>query len=188
MAATVFVSRLRDELAARGVTVAELRRRLEQRGVRVSRGALDRIVSDDPIDAVHLSSLFPILEELDLDFSSAFAQVDAARAREISARRDAIAGLADRIYRDRAGNGTSSVQTREPDAALREQIQHSLAFLKEHEPALYATLVDRRGRLRRKALSRVLRERLGNQGEGTKAEFIALSTTGLLDSHLLKRA
>src|ERR1700736_2892854 len=63
----VYVSRLGWVLRDRKLPVSELRRRLGQRGHTVSRGALDRLMSERPLRTVDLDVLMPGLEELDAD-------------------------------------------------------------------------------------------------------------------------
>src|SRR5438876_2129330 len=97
MGPAVYVSRIAEALEAKHLTVPRLRERLAARGYRVSRGALTRLVSDEPIEEIRLSVIRPVLDELDLTFESAFAQidpgvVDAHRQARFEANR--LAGLA----------------------------------------------------------------------------------------------
>jgi hypothetical protein len=90
-----YLSRIGAVLRNRHLSMGELQRRLAARQVRVSRGALYRIVSDDPIETVSLPVVFPFLEELDLPFEDAFepisdvdvAERTRARQREADSRR-----------------------------------------------------------------------------------------------------
>src|SRR6266849_3901725 len=78
MKSGVYVSRLGWVLRDRNLPVSELRRRLGQRGHTVSRGALDRLMSERPLRTVDLDVLMPILEELDVEFRAAFEHLPAA--------------------------------------------------------------------------------------------------------------
>ncbi len=69
---TVVVSTIRTALRERGMGVGELQRRLGDRGIRVSRGALDRLASDRPLEAVNFELLVPVLEELGITLREPF--------------------------------------------------------------------------------------------------------------------
>src|SRR5438270_697447 len=95
--ATAYVSRIGKALEAKHLTISRLRERLAVRGYRVSRGAVTRLVSDEPIEEIRLSVVRPILEELGITFESAFDQIepgaiDARRKARTDANR--LAGLA----------------------------------------------------------------------------------------------
>ena len=60
----MYISRIGAELKAKNLSISELRRRLAQREVPVSRGALDRLSSGRPIESISLSVVVPILQEL----------------------------------------------------------------------------------------------------------------------------
>ena len=61
---TVVFSTVGTALRERGPRVGELQRRLADRGIHVSRGAVDRLASDRPLKAVNFELLVPVLEEL----------------------------------------------------------------------------------------------------------------------------
>ena len=69
---TVVVSTIGVALRQRGIGVGELQRRLAERGIRVSRGALDRLASDRPLKAINFELLLPILEELGITLGEPF--------------------------------------------------------------------------------------------------------------------
>ena len=82
MLRTAYVSRLGGVLRTRGLSVSELHRRLAAGGTRVSRTALDRVVSDRPVTAAYLPVLLPVLELLQVSVQDAFEAVNAPRAEE----------------------------------------------------------------------------------------------------------
>lgn len=182
MVAKAFVSRLRNQLDARGLTVAELQRRLRERGVKVSRSALDRMVSDDPIDVVHLSILMPILDELDLDLSSVFVPANLPKAlvdAPDSLATPSVTRPASEETRLEEANNVAASNT-----ALGDSIQRFLAVLREENPDLYASVVDPHGRVRREALTKILRGQLGEYRIGTGSDFISITKAGLLNRRL----
>src|SRR6266508_3221666 len=105
MAATVHVSRLGDLLRQRRLSVPKLQGRLAARGYPMSRGALVRLASDEPIEEIRLSVVRPILRELDVPFEAVFEEID---ADELAARRQRHArarALARAIGRPRPVDG-----------------------------------------------------------------------------------
>jgi hypothetical protein len=170
MAQTVFVSRLAEAMQARGLGVSELRRRLEQRGYRVSRAALDRLVSDRPVHEVTLDILVPVLEELRVDLASAFERVDAAQARARLSTRAAARRAVRDLPTGRSPTGDRRARVAAANAELDAVSDRMEAALRARRPELF----DRRGRLRRRALTELLVERAGKR-ELTQADVIALA-------------
>ena len=98
----VYVSRLGGVLRDRKLPVSELRRRLGQRGHTVSRGALDRLMSERPLRTVDLDVLMPVLEELDVEFRAAFEHVPAAAVEAQLARQPVVRQAARMLGRRQA--------------------------------------------------------------------------------------
>ncbi len=151
MATGVYVSRLGWVLRDRKLPVSELRRRLGQRGHAVSRGALDRLMSERPLRTVDLDVLMPVLEELDVEFRAAFEQVPAAVAEAQLAGQPVARQVARQLGRRQALAAA--------DAELRVAGERLEIELRETHPELF----DARGRLRQRALERLLMERVGGQ-------------------------
>src|SRR5262249_14730372 len=95
----VYVSRIGRRLRERGSRPRDLRRRLAERGIAVSRSALDRLVSERPLDDVRLGVVLPILEEVDLDFRDAFERISAQEAEQRSGHARLIGQVAGQLYR-----------------------------------------------------------------------------------------
>lgn len=141
-----------------GVGVAELRRRLAVRGIRLSRGALDRLVSDRPLKSVNFDLLLPVLDELGITLGEPFLAVP---AEELEGTKQAT-GRAREASRALA-NGTDAPQLaamdREADDADDSAIQHLEQRLRREHPEAF----DKRGRLRKRALTRALVTRFGGR-------------------------
>lgn len=164
-----YLSRIGSVLRARHMTVGELQRRLEARQVRVSHGALHRIVSDRPIETVSLPVVLPVLEELDLPFEDAFepiSEADAAeRARARQRAKEILAGL------PRRNRGDGQAGSPEVEAERDEMITRGQELLREKHPELF----DERGRLRRREAAREIARRLRGQRYASEADYIALT-------------
>src|SRR5262245_2070463 len=74
------ISTIGSTMREQGLGVAELRRRLAARGVNISRGALDRLVSERPLKSVNFDLLMPVLDELGISLGEPFVAV---RANEL---------------------------------------------------------------------------------------------------------
>lgn len=174
MATVQYVSRIREEMRARDVTVSDLHRRLADRGIHVSRGALDRIASDQPITEVSLLVVMPVLEEIGLRFEDAFRRVD---DDERIAREEARARAARIVDHLRS---TGKLSTREPKPGgesadtrvpeLEQAIGHARKLLRARHPELF----DGRGRLRHRAFQRMLQERFADHRQAAEEEYAAL--------------
>jgi transcriptional regulator with XRE-family HTH domain len=147
--AVAYVSRIGELLRARGLTVSELQRRLAEDGETVSRTALDRLASDQPVADAHLAALMPVLRLLDVPVEEAFRPVNAAEADRRRRARAAAARLL-RSGRPPADAGISP----EADTALDEVIARASATLRVRRPDLF----DRRGRPRKRAIARMIAE------------------------------
>lgn len=166
-----YVSTLGEELRRRGITIADLQRRLAARGLRVSRRAIDRIVSDRPIAMVSLSTVLPILDELRMPFEDAFRSLS---TDDEDSKRRARA----RAARLLAGSPARAAFSPEVEAELDDAIARSAAILRTQRPDLF----DARGRPRRRALMRALEEQLGSRRYATEAEYAALTSPPELSS------
>lgn len=69
---TLVASTIGTALRKRRMGVGELQRRLAERGINVSHGALDRLAADRPLKAVNFELLMPVLEELDIELGEPF--------------------------------------------------------------------------------------------------------------------
>jgi Cro/C1-type HTH DNA-binding domain len=147
----VYVSRLGWVLRDRKLPVSELRRRLGQRGHTISRGALDRLMSERPLRTVDLDVLMPVLEELDVEFRAAFEHLPAA-AVEAQLAGQPVARRAARTLGRRQALAAA-------DAELRDAADRLEGELRRAHPELF----DARGRLRQRALERLLLERVAGQ-------------------------
>jgi hypothetical protein len=151
---TVFVSRLGRVLRERRLQVGELQRRLRQRGHPISRGALDRLMSERPVHTVELDVLVPVLEELEVDFQAAFARVPSEVVVQQEASRPAAREAARRLVQQ-----SRRQRLAEADAELDAVAERLEDDLRRSHPELF----DRRGRLRQRALSQLLLEQFGGK-------------------------
>jgi len=155
----VVVSTIGDALRRRGIGVSELRRRLATRGVHVSRGALDRLASDQPLRSVNFDLLLAVLEELGLTLGAPFRTLP---PQELDQQRAARA-LARQATRDLANGRTASTAVGaalDPiDQVDEETSARAEALLRRQHPEAF----DTRGRLRKRALARALASRFGSK-------------------------
>lgn len=151
---TAVVSTIGAALRRHGIGVSELQRRLARRGVRVSRGALDRLASDRPLKSVNFALLLPILEELGLPLGEPFVALSSeefGHQRTARARAQVAAqGLAD-------GHAAALAALDDADRADEETIEQIDARMRREHPEAF----DERGRLRKRVLSRALARRFG---------------------------
>jgi hypothetical protein len=166
MSDTVFVSRLGRVLRGRRMRVADLQRRLHERGHPVSRGALDRLMSERPVHTVDLDVLMPVLEELNVDFASAFARVPTETAEALESARPEARDTARRLARE-----VRRKRLAEADAELDDVADRLERELKDSHPELF----DARGRLRQRVLSRLLLEQFGGKRVLSGQEFWELT-------------
>jgi hypothetical protein len=149
----VLVSRLGRALRARQLRVGDLQRRLHQRGHAVSRGALDRLMSNRPVKTVDLDILIPVLDELGVPFEAAFTRIPSDTLVEQAAARPGARETA----RWAARAGRSNVAAADAElAAVADRLEENL---RTSHPDLF----DKRGRLRQRALERLLLERFGGK-------------------------
>lgn len=165
MTETVFVSRLGRVLRERHLRLGDLQRRLHQRGHPISRGALDRLMSERPVHTVELDVLVPLLEELDVDFATAFVRVPSEVAAQHEVTRPAARDAARRV----AGQ-TRRQRLAEADAELDAVAGRLEDDLRQSHPELF----DGRGRLRQRALAQLLVERFGGKRTISGEELRAL--------------
>ena len=153
---TVVVSTIGAVLRQRGMGVGELQRRLAERGINVSRGALDRLASDRPLKVVNFELLVPVLEELGLELGEPFMTLPSGEhERQRTAR-----ALALQAARSMANGHTEAVEAAlvdEADEADAETAARLDALIRQQHPEVF----DTRGRLRRRALARALTTRFG---------------------------
>lgn len=152
------VSTIGSTMREQGIGVAELRRRLAARGVKISRGTLDRLVSDRPLKSVNFDLLLPILDELGIDLGEPFVAVRADElARTEQARRRAR----------EASRALANGKPAAPFAALDDEADHAdqrtIEQLDERLRREHPEAFDRRGRLRKRALTRALVTRFGGR-------------------------
>jgi len=123
---TVVVSTIGVALRQRGIGVGELQRRLAERGIRVSRGALDRLAWDRPLKAINFELLLPILEELGITLGEPFV----ALPNDELERQQAARALGREAARNLAnGDATSSaVAALVDDADLADDDSIDRAF------------------------------------------------------------
>lgn len=108
MTGGVVVYTIGEAPRARGPRVSELRRRLAERGVRISRGTLDRLASDQPVKQINVTLLLPVLDEVGMSISDSLRVVDPVdlterRARLSGAQREART-VAQRVRTGRASH------------------------------------------------------------------------------------
>ena len=152
------ISTIGSTMREHGIGVAELQRRLAARGMKVSRGALDRLVSDRPLKSVNFDLLMPILDELGIALGEPFVAV---RADELEQTRQATR-RAREVSRALA-NGTQApglaIAYDEADEVDESTIQHLEKRLRREHPEAF----DTRGRLRKRALTRALVTHFGGR-------------------------
>jgi hypothetical protein len=152
------VSTIGATMREQGIGVAGLQRRLATRGVRVSRGALDRLVSERPLKSVNFDLLLPVLDELGITLGEPFLalRVDELERTERARTRarDASRALAN-------GQPTSTLAAivDEADGADQSMMEHLEQQIRREHPEAF----DKRGRLRKRALSRALVTRFGGR-------------------------
>ncbi len=154
----VVISTLGTALKRKGIGVSELQRRLASRDVHVSRGALDRLVSDRPLKSISFDLLLPVLDELDIQLGDPFVAMpgdellerDTARTRA----REATRGLANG---EPAEVATAIVD--EADRVDQESIDRLDRLIRREHPEAF----DKRGRLRKRALASALATRFGGR-------------------------
>lgn len=152
------VSTIGSTMREQGIGVAELRRRLAARGIGISRGALDRLVSDRPLKSVNFDLLLPVLDELGIALGDPFVAVpaDDLEQTEQAAHR---ARSATRALANGARVGQVAAMLDEADYADAATIDHLEERLRREHPEAF----DKRGRLRKRALSRALVARFGGR-------------------------
>ncbi len=153
----VVVSTIGAVLRRRGIGVGELRQRLARRGIRVSRGALDRLASDQPLKSVNFDLLVPVLEELGLTLGKPFIAVPSQELQRQHAAREAANETVDSLangYPTSAALASLVDAADQADEAMIERVDRQLRL--DHPEAF-----DARGRLRKRVLTRALTSRFG---------------------------
>ncbi|MBV9173034.1 MAG: helix-turn-helix domain-containing protein [Chloroflexi bacterium] len=152
------ISTIGSTMREQGLGVAELRRRLAARGISVSRGALDRLVSDRPLKSVNFDLLLPVLDELGITLGDPFVAIpagDLARTQEaIDRARSATRALANGAHPAQLAQMLDEAD--QNDAATIDRLEQRLR--REHPEAF-----DNRGRLRKRALSKALVAQFGGR-------------------------
>jgi hypothetical protein len=154
---TVVLSTIGAALRQRGIGVGELRRRLAQRGIHVSRGALDRLASDQPLKSVNFDLLLPVLEELGMTLGEPFV---ALPGDELERQHAARAVANETVHSLANGHPTSAAAAAlvdSADLADEEMVDRLDRQLRREHPEAF----DARGRLRKRALTRALATRFG---------------------------
>jgi hypothetical protein len=146
MSGAVVVSNIGAALRRHGMRVSDLQRRLERRGVKVSRTTLDRLTaSDRPLVSVNFAVLVPVLEELNLTLGDSLAVVpEADVARTLADQRTARAAVRT------LGVGESAQASGAKDRMAELRRRHPEAF-------------DARGRLRKRELTAAVLADLGTE-------------------------
>lgn len=145
------VSTIGDTLREQGLGVADLQRRLAARGLKVSRGAIDRLVSERPLKSVNFDLLLPVLDELGITLGDPFVVVGATemeRTQQAAQR----ARAATRALANGARAGQIAATLDEADRVDAVTIEHLEQRLRREHPEAF----DSRGRLRKRALRRAL--------------------------------
>jgi hypothetical protein len=157
------------------MSVGELQRRLAAQGVRISRGALYRIVSDQPIESVSLPVIMPVLEQLGLTFEDAFRPTREGEIVEQEQVRKRAREILASLPKANRADGFSPEVERE----LREVIERTGEELRARKPELF----DSRGRLRRRAAAREIAQRLHGRTLATEEIYAGLTSppTGQAD-------
>jgi hypothetical protein len=161
----VFVSRLGLVLRERQLNVRELQRRLHARGHPISRGAIDRLVSDRPVRKVELDVLVPLLDELGVSFDDAFVRMPSETLVNRNAARPATAEAARRL-----ASNIRRARLADADGELDQVAARLEDDLRTTHPELF----DGRGRLRQRALSRLLLEQFGGKQAINGDDVLAL--------------
>jgi hypothetical protein len=167
MPADAYVSLIGQQLRERGMSVSDLHRQLAGAGHRVSRAALDHLVTDQPIRNVNLSVLVPVLDLLALPPHDAFRPVDpeeaAARRRARAARRAVL-----RAVKQARRTGLSD----EAASAYDDAVALAARALRPTHPELF----DKRGRPLRRKIAAYLAERAGGQAHLlTEGQYAAVT-------------
>ena len=159
---TGYKSRIGEILRERRMPVSELQRRLRERGTAVSRGALDHLVAVRPgnktLRRVDLRILCSILDELNIDHREALVPVseETISVPSFASVRPLVEELAAR-HAAKAQLQSRRVATGAAREAITDMSAGLLSELQSHHPEVF----DMRGRLRKRRLADVIRERLG---------------------------
>jgi hypothetical protein len=152
MSGAVVVSKIGAALRRHGMRVSDLQRRLERRGVKVSRTTLDRLTaSDRPLVSVNFAVLVPVLEELNLTLGDSLAVVPEAEVAQMQANQQ----TARAAVRDLAVGAPAQVV----DDSRAAQAEDRMVELRERHPQAF----DARGRLRKRQLVAAVLADLGTQ-------------------------
>jgi hypothetical protein len=158
MTQRVVISTLGAALKRKGIGVSELQRRLASRDVHVSRGALDRLVSDRPLRSISFDLLLPVLDELGVQLGEPFVAMPGDEVLE----RDMARTLAREATRGLANGKPTEVESvliDEADGVDKESIARLDDLIRREHPEAF----DKRGRLRKRALAGALARRFGGR-------------------------
>ena len=158
MTQRVVVSTLGTALKRKGIGVSELQRRLASRDVHVSRGALDRLVSDRPLRSISFDLLLPVLDELGVQLGEPFVAMPGEDVLERDAART-LAREATRSLANDAPSEMASLLVDEADREDEEAIERLDSQIRREHPEAF----DKRGRLRKRALASALAARFGGR-------------------------
>jgi hypothetical protein len=148
------------------MSVSELHRRLAEAGHRVTRAALDQLVTDQPIRSAQIAVLVPVLDLLGLEPRHAFRAISAEEAEERRRVRAAARGLLDRR---RAGRERPTGVSAEAEAAYDDAIALAARALRANHPHLF----DGRGRPLRRKIAREIAARAGERRTASAADYAA---------------
>ncbi|HEY3081965.1 MAG TPA: hypothetical protein VGM69_18905 [Chloroflexota bacterium] len=167
MAKAAYVSLIGEQLDRRGMSVSELHRRLAEAGHRVTRAALDQLVTDQPIRSAQIAVLVPVLDLLGLEPRHAFRAISPEEAEERRRVRAAARGLLAR----RAGRERTTGVSAEAEAAYDDAIALAARALRATHPHLF----DARGRPLRRKIARAIAARAGDRRSATETEYAAVT-------------
>ena len=140
------------------IGVAELQRRLAARGTMLSRGALDRLVSDRPITSVKFDLLLAILDVLGISLAESFATLSASKLERTS-----VATCQAREASRAIANGTPAPQLESVEDGADEADERTIRHLEQRLRRQHREAFDKRCRLRRRALTSALVTRFGGR-------------------------
>src|ERR1700674_3873282 len=136
----VVISTLGAALKRKGIGVSELQRRLASRDVHVSRGALDRLVSDRPLRSISFDLLLPVLDELGVQLGEPFVAMPGEDVLERDTART-LAREATRSLANDEPNEVASLLVDEADREDQESIERLDSQIRRDHPEAF----DKRG-------------------------------------------
>ena len=124
----------------------------------VSRGALDRLVSDRPLKSVNFELLMPVLDELGITLGEPFVAIPGEEL-ERTEQATRQAREASRAFANGVPAPQLAAVKKEADDADDSTIQRLEQRLRREHPEAF----DKRGRLRKRALTRALVTHFGGR-------------------------